>query len=458
MFKIIFSTVAVLALGYSAANAQSFTLIDSLPVGAYGTAAWGDYDNDGRKDLAYISQAMVIDSPDVFRVYHNTDAGFVPVVSFPMLFNSSVVWADMNDDGFEDMVASGLEMPGSRLNIYISNGDGTFDVIDTLPGLSIGSVAVADYNGDGLPDIAACGYTDTVSVVGILLKNEGDLHFTLANKNFPAIAGGEVKWCDYDHDGKPDLAWTGFVGATSRSYLYHNEGADSFSLAADNMAGGMGTLDWADFNGDGWEDILVSGVDSTGAHNYTELYFNNTDGTFTQQTHNLEVFGEPVAADVADFNNDGKPDIFFAGGNPTYPENFSALSINVSGTNFSHTSTIKSDIVNCIVAAADIDIDGDQDLLVSNYIWRNDGSVSAVHTPKQLNIRLYPNPAKEQIIIEAATDNLQLTIFDIGGKSLYHQRLTSGSNEINTSNFAAGNYIVQLKQGDKLAIEKLVIE
>lgn len=66
-------------------QAQHFVKADSLQKGAYGAAAWGDYDGDGRKDIAYIAQANAIHDTDVFVLYKNTPGGFTVATSFPML-------------------------------------------------------------------------------------------------------------------------------------------------------------------------------------------------------------------------------------------------------------------------------------------------------------------------------------------------------------------------------------
>ena len=51
-------TYLLLCLAANKLYGQNFTVIDTLPDGAYGTAAWGDFDNDGYKDLAYLTQAL----------------------------------------------------------------------------------------------------------------------------------------------------------------------------------------------------------------------------------------------------------------------------------------------------------------------------------------------------------------------------------------------------------------
>jgi len=106
MKSFLLPAILFLALSVFQTHAQSFTVIDTLPDGAYGNAAWGDFDNDGFKDLAYITQAP----PDaICKIYHNVGNVFTEVAQhFPLLYNAGVKWGDLNNDGFEDLVANGM--------------------------------------------------------------------------------------------------------------------------------------------------------------------------------------------------------------------------------------------------------------------------------------------------------------------------------------------------------------
>lgn len=438
--------------GYS----QTFVKADSLIKGAYGAAAWGDFDNDGRKDIVYISQTIDTINPDIFNVYRNTGTGFEITASFPMLFTPAIAWGDLNNDGFEDFVASGLDMTvgNSKLNIYVSNGDGTFVVIDTLPGFSAGAIAIADYDNDGLNDFVASGYNLSSQREVILFKNEGSLNFSIATHNFEALPAGEMKWCDFNNDGFADLSLTG-DGVFSRTYLYKNNGGGSFTLSDNQFKGGRGTIDWLDLNSDGWEDLFVSGVDSTAAFTYTNIYLNNGDETFTEAMTNFPKFGEPSAADVADFNNDGVPDIFIAGGNELFFEHFSCLALTNTATSFTLSQLIHADIMNCIVEAADYDNDGDADLLVGHVIWENTGELS-VFSLKQSLIQLYPNPSDEYVIITTDEDDIPAQIYSTQGQKIIDLKLKKGDNKIALSGFSSGNYLVRIQKGNAVQVEKMI--
>ena len=142
-------------------------------------------------------------------------------------------------------------------------------------------------------------------------------------------SGGPVAAADFDRDGDLDL----FVGGrvvpgqfplTPKSRLLRDDGARfvdvTEQVAPELLETGMVTAAvWTDTNNDGWLDILfVNGQDWPGHHRKRttpRLYRNNRNGTFTDVTRaaglDFEMYGLGVA--VADFNNDGFPDLYLTG-------------------------------------------------------------------------------------------------------------------------------------------------
>jgi len=103
------------------------------------------------------------------------------------------------------------------------------------------------------------------------------------------------------------------VSARAGIDFEHNNGAYGGKLLPETLGAGCAFLD---YDADGWQDILlVNGMDWPGRRrrrSTPRLYHNNRDGTFTDVTRaaglDVEIYGMGVA--VADYDNDGFPDIF----------------------------------------------------------------------------------------------------------------------------------------------------
>ncbi|HKF04831.1 MAG TPA: CRTAC1 family protein [Candidatus Sulfotelmatobacter sp.] len=278
-------------------------------------------------------------------------------------------------------------------------------------------VAWIDYDQDGLMDLylvqsaATDIYKPPHPLRSALYHNNGDGTFTDVTEK--AGVGGEghygqgVAVSDFDNDGFPDLYVTGY----GRAILYHNNSNGTFTdvTAKAGIAdeGGWSTsAGWFDYDKDGWLDLVVTNyIDWTPKNNIwcgerrpgyrsychpgnykgqrIKLYHNNRDGTFTDVSDTSGV-GKPEAKGMgvvlADFNNDGWPDIAIA--NDSWP-NF--LFINKHNGTFEDVSLISGFAASedgryeagMGIDAADVDGDGWQDLYVThldfelNRLYRN---------------------------------------------------------------------------------------
>jgi enediyne biosynthesis protein E4 len=143
-------------------------------------------------------------------------------------------------------------------------------------------------------------------------------------RHVPATMAGGVAVLDYDKDGRPDIFFTNGANLKTltkddvkyRNHLFHNDGNGNFTDVTDK-AGLAGTgydtgVAVADYDNDGYPDIFVAGV-----HRST-LYHNNRDGTFTDVTtkagldHPDPQFGPlwSISGVWVDVNGDGLLDLF----------------------------------------------------------------------------------------------------------------------------------------------------
>ncbi len=244
---------------------------------------------------------------------------------------------------FEDVTAA------CGISLTYKNGEeaGHYAIIESLGG----GIALFDFDGDGKLDvyITAGGYYEGKTVLG----HPGKLFRNLGNWKFEDVTAkvGLDKAVQYSHgvavadvnkDGWPDLLVTGY----NRLALYMNESDGKGGRKFVNVTEKAGLTErlwssgaaFADFDGDGFPDLYVCHYGDWGFDtNHPEdcrydgktrdvcppkkfnplphkLYHNNGNGTFTDVSEqlNLRKDGKGLGVVIADYNLDGRPDIYVA--------------------------------------------------------------------------------------------------------------------------------------------------
>src|SRR4030095_3579594 len=262
--------------------------------------AVGDYDNDGYDDLFVTAYGQS-------RLFRNNGNGtFSDVTQKAGLagvkeFSTSAAWVDYDKDGKLDLVVGNYvqwspetdlyctmdgknksyctpeSYKGTSVRLWHNNGNGTFSDVTQKAGLGEPSsktlgVAMLDYDNDGWPDLLFSNdtqpnklyrnnrpdkggnvtFTEKAVVAGVAFSEDG-----------VARAGMGVDTSDYDRSGNTSLMITNF--SNQMISLYHNEGKGLFVDEAPRSEVGRASLltlgfgcFFFDYDLDGWPDILVA--------------------------------------------------------------------------------------------------------------------------------------------------------------------------------------------------------
>ncbi len=393
---------------------------------------------------------------------------------------AGVAAGDINNDGLVDLYFSGNQTTG---RLYQNKGNCTFEDITEKAGLVTDrwctGVSMVDINGDGWLDIY-------VNVAGS--ARFGDMHNLLyinngtsgkASKGIPREVTFTEKagkygidetrqtmnasFFDYDKDGDLDLFLitnpademiTGVNTIRNRmingesagtDILYRNNGNETFTdvskeagILIEGYSLGAAV---SDLNGDGWPDIYVSNDFLTN----DILYINNGNGTFSDRTAEClkHTSFASMGNDIADFNNDGLPDIYtldmLPAGNyrrkmiippasydkfqlslqkgyePQYTRNVLQLNNGripspagdtgkVTFSDISFLAGVSSTDWSWSALWADFDNDGDKDLAVTNGFYKDLGDLDYIYHQSRLQSPMGRPDAKRQEKLKAIKD------------------------------------------------------
>ena len=230
---------------------------------------------------------------------------------------------DVNQDGWPDLVISNH---GLAPLVFLNQKGKSFREapgILPLPNADRHSPAVADYDNDGDEDI----YWLKGAHDGFGLGPKEFLVNPGHGKPFVLVPHPELEdpkgrgrtgvWFDYDNDGFLDLLAPYKIRSDAPNRLYHNNGDGTFTdvsaasglMLSINSEGGAVA---SDFDNDGDMDVLFCNTDDR-----PYLMMNQGNGTFRDETfrRGIPAISNTWAAGVADYNDDGAPDIYFSRGN-----------------------------------------------------------------------------------------------------------------------------------------------
>ena len=333
-----------------------------------GGCAFLDYDNDGWMDIFLLGGSRLEGAPPGAsnRLYRNNrDGTFTDVTVQAGLLDTG--WAcgvcvgDYNNDGFEDIFCTYY----GQNKLYRNNGNGTFTDVTKASGLFDAMTRFGtgcsffDYNRDGHLDLFVANYVEfdlkhpplptmenpTCTYEGLqvycgprglkagrhsLYRNNGDGTFTDVSEasgiaKHRGSYGMTAVTADFDNDGWPDI----FLACDSTPSLllmnnhdgtFREEGFDrGVAVSGDGFEqAGMG-VGTGDVGLNGSTSLLVTHFQKEASG----LYLNDGKAQFSDITTDARLAVETMyvgwGAAIADFDNDGLPDLFWVTGN-VYPE------------------------------------------------------------------------------------------------------------------------------------------
>ncbi|KMQ65863.1 alpha integrin [Chryseobacterium angstadtii] len=371
----------------------------------YGAADAADMDGDGKLDVV-INGAIDSDgdgSSDVSfnEVYKNDGTSLVPYANLGVdaTHLGDIKFMDFNNDGLLDIISTGLSYNDIvNYKHYRFRNTGTGFVKDAdLAGKIYGSLEAFDFNNDGKLDYAINGtqYVDGVGFVNNLdfYKNIGT-DFEYFREWMPGTQNGSFKLVDLNNDNLLDLIVLGVAAndvPTGKVYL--NQGG-TLTFSQDLASLTSGKMDFADFNADGYQDIVISGADNNYV-GYFAVLMNDGTGHLNAQQINVPEIADP-AVTTGDLNNDGYYDFIVSGNDENHDAVVKAFLYNPSTQTF--TENILTGLHNLggpgFVNLFDFDNNHRLDVLLAGFDWADPGLPSLTkifkNTSPEVNLKPVP--------------------------------------------------------------------
>lgn len=451
-------------LFYTSNGSGVFSQLTGVPAtsGGYSeTAAWGDYDNDGKLDL-YVTRSGPTTATKRNQLYHNDGANvFTKILTGTPVTNAftsrSVNWTDLDNDGDLDLFVTNEGTTNNNENIYRNDGGGVFTSITDGPlvnnGGSTMSSSWGDYDNDGDLDV----YLANDGTDNALFRNDGNLNFTKITGD-PVTATNSHSfssaWSDIDNDGDIDLFVTNAFNTVTEqlhNFLFRNNGNGSFTKIEDGWP--ATDLSWSygcafgDYDNDGFEDLAVATTTFGGVDANDFLYHNDGNSNhwitikLVGTTTNISAIGTKIRLNAT-----------INGVSVTQMREISAQS-SYCGQNdlrahfgLGDAAIVNSITVEWLSGVEEVYANIGHDRFIT--IVEGQGILKVGNIPNNpADFMIYPNPANDILNIKVKDHSqiASLNIYSISGQLAMEVANLKQSSAIDISGLAAGNYLVRVR-------------
>ncbi|MEH6764983.1 MAG: T9SS type A sorting domain-containing protein [Aequorivita antarctica] len=442
--------------GYSQFGPQQLISTEAhLPVCVF----VADIDGDGKLDVLSASR-----SSNNIAWYRNMDGygTFSSLNLIGLLSEAKSEYAeDLDNDGDIDVLATASFLDKV---VWFENMDGlgNFSALKQIAGNADGafSAIAADIDGDGDNDVISAS---DVSGLAWYENIDGQGNFSatkIIDNNVPNSRS--VVAADLDGDGDLDLVGNGNAPDVAKIFWYENlDGFGNFGPRrvirdVDSYSNGIFVID---ADGDGDMDVFSA---SPGDNEIA--WYKNIDGfgNFGPKIVITSSMDSAWTVYGADLDNDGDTDIISTlvetfGGEVVWFENVDGLG------SFWEKQTITTEVqFPRSVIAADIDNDGDMDVIGSSQnddkiTWYENYTILEIGEYQPNNLNIYPNPTKGLVFINSKNETIiSIRLFDILGKEVL--QVDGNIQQLDISNLQSGMYFLQITANDRNFVEKIIKE
>ncbi len=441
----IFFIALLFTSGIRPANAQFTDMEAGLTGVGDASVAWGDYEGDGDLDLLVMGQAS---SGTLTRLYINNNNDFSAAeedLPFIHVSLGDIAWGDFDNDGDDDLLLTGQKNDGvATTQLYRNNGNGTFtDLNAGIAALKAGMADWGDFDDDHKLDFFISGVGEDDVTISKIYRNTGKWSgpgagiFEDIGANIKGLRRGDGKWVDYDRDGDLDLMLTGRDTNNTRwSILYQNNNGSFVDTWINFPDVDLSAVDWVDFDGDGYQELLLAGTTNAGL--IAQIYYNPNyvPGPVVRASFDGVEF---AAARWGDYNGNGSPGLALMGRNASNVPLSKIYDWN-GGSSFSDIGAGLIGLYKGDLSWGDFDGDGDLDLALAG-LDASDTPFARIY--RKTNSFVHPYPETKLTANDGdAGDDFGISV------SIYDDKALIGANGDEDKGYRSGSaYIFEMDDG-----------